>query len=234
MKNLFIIACSLFAGMAIVSSCTKDVAPESVNAASANEETRAYGDKTPKLFTYFEVNDINPLNATRYRMNNTGFIDAVILFAANINDNNGQPCLYLNDNVTEILVPKPNSTTTGHYKYVQPIRQTGTKVLLSILGNHQGVGFCNLSVAQQQNFARILADAVQNYQLDGIDFDDEWAKYGTNPRYPSSVSGSFSGLILDSRSSRRVRQTLPGRGKTYHDIPYRLRDFSFSTGSCGM
>lgn len=163
-------------------------------------ETRAYGDKTPKIVTYIDVNDTNPLNAMLYRMDNEPFIDIVTIFAANIRANGSEPQLWLNDNVTKILIPDAGSTTTGHYKYVQPLRQDGAKVLLSVLGDHQGVGVGNLTEVNQQKFAEILAWAVEEYDLDGIDFDDEWANYGENPNFPSSVDGSFSGLIIKLRN----------------------------------
>ena len=62
------------------------------------------------------------------------------------------------------------------------------------------VGVGNLTEANQQKFAEILAWAVEEYDLDGIDFDDEWANYGENPNFPSSVDGSFSGLIIKLRN----------------------------------
>lgn len=160
-------------------------------------ETRAYGDKTPKIVTYIDVNDTNPLNAMLYRMDNEPFIDIVTIFAANIRANGSEPQLWLNDNVTKILIPDAGSTTTGHYKYVQPLRQDGAKVLLSVLGDHQGVGVGNLTEVNQQKFAEILAWAVEEYDLDGIDFDDEWANYGENPNFPSSVDGSFNHRLLN-------------------------------------
>lgn len=81
-------------------------------------ETRTYGDKTPKVVTYIDVNDTNPLNAMLYRMDNEPFFDVAILYAANIRANGTEPELWLNDNMTKLLVPDPGSTTTGHCKYV--------------------------------------------------------------------------------------------------------------------
>lgn len=200
MKKSFMFMTSLFAVATLISSCTKDVEPEADNAA-ATIVTRAAGD-TPAPTAYIEVNDTNPLNVLMYRnADNTPFFKITKVFAANINDNGSEPCLYLNDNVTEVLVPSAGSTTTGHYKYVQPIRQDGGKVLLSILGNHKGVGVGNLTEANQEKFAEILAWAVEEYQLDGIDFDDEWSKYGENSNFPTSVPGSFNGLIAHLRDS---------------------------------
>ena len=111
---------SLFAVATLISSCTKDVEPEADNAA-ATIVTRAAGD-TPAPTAYIEVNDTNPLNVLMYRnADNTPFFKITKVFAANINDNGSEPCLYLNDNVTEVLVPSAGSTTTGQYNYVQPI-----------------------------------------------------------------------------------------------------------------
>lgn len=157
MKKNLILLCSLFMATALISSCAQDAMEPEVDAAATGAETRAYGDKTPKVMMYIEVNDTNPLNTMLYRMNNEPFIDITTIFAANIRANGSEPALWLNDNVTKILVPDAGSTTTGHYKYVQPIRQDGGKVLMTILGDHQGVGVANLTEANQDKFAEILA-----------------------------------------------------------------------------
>lgn len=161
--------------------------------------TRAYGEKSPKVVAYIEVNDTDPRNTMLYRMNDEPFFDVVVIFAANIHAFGSEPCLYLNDNVTEMLVPTSDSTATGHFKYIQPLQNDGTKVLLSILGDWQGVGVANLTEENQQKFAKILAWAVEEYGLDGINFDDGWARYGINPDFPIAVNGSFDGLIVKLR-----------------------------------
>ena len=203
MKRSLILFASLFTAFAMISCANDAVAPEMEG--SAVPETRAFGDKTPKVMAYIEVNDTNPLNAMLYRMDGEPFIDIVSIFAANIRANGTEPQLWLNNNVTKLLVPDAGSTTTGHYKYVQPLRQDGTKVLLTILGDHQGIGVANLSPENQQKFAEMLAWAVEEYDLDGIDFDDEWSKYGENPNFPSSVDGSFNGLVTKLRDELDAR-----------------------------
>lgn len=180
--------------VSFASSCQKELFNESEMPA-----TRAYGEKTPKVVAYIEVNDTDPRNTMLYRMNDEPFFDVVVIFAANIHSFGSEPCLYLNDNVTEMLVPTSDSTITGHLKYIQPLQDDGTKVLLSILGDWQGVGVANLTEDNQQKFAEILAWAVEEYDLDGINFDDGWARYGTNPDFPGSVNGSFDGLIVKLR-----------------------------------
>ncbi|ROQ73371.1 glycosyl hydrolase family 18 (putative chitinase) [Streptomyces sp. CEV 2-1] len=64
---------------------------------------------------------------------------------------------------------------------IRPLQQKGIKVVLSVLGNHQGAGFANLPSQQEASvFAKQLSDTVAKYGLDGIDFDDEYAEYGNN------------------------------------------------------
>lgn len=180
--------------MILAGSCQKELSNE-----IEMPVTRAYGEKTPKVVAYIEVNDTDPRNTMLYRINDEPFFDVVVIFAANIHAFGAEPCLYLNDNVTEMLVPTSNSTTTGHFKYIQPLQNDGTKVLLSILGDWQGVGVANLTEDNQQKFAEILTWAVEEYDLDGINFDDGWARYGINPDFPVSVNGSFDGLIVKLR-----------------------------------
>jgi hypothetical protein len=95
---------------------------------------------------------------------------------------------------------------------VRPLQQKGIKVLLSILGNHQGAGFANFpSQAAADAFAQELADAVNQYGLDGIDFDDEYAEYGNNGTGQPNDS-SFVYLVS------ALRQKLPNKIITLYDI----------------
>ncbi len=81
--------------------------------------------------------------------------------------------LYFNDNVQRVL---DNAETQ-----IRPLQAKGIKVMLSVLGNHQGAGFANFpSKDAASAFAKQLSDTVSKYGLDGIDFDDEYAEYGKN------------------------------------------------------
>ncbi|MFF8227089.1 endo-beta-N-acetylglucosaminidase H, partial [Streptomyces rimosus] len=72
---------------------------------------------------------------------------------------------------------------------------------LSVLGNHQGAGFANFPSQQAASaFAKQLSDAVAKYGLDGIDFDDEYAKYGTNGTGQPN-SSSFVHLVTALRAN---------------------------------
>ena len=129
----------------------------------------------PVTVAYIEVNDHSMLSAGKYTLANGGaqVIDVAVIFAANINYDGSNAYLSFNQQVQSVL---DNVATQ-----VRPLQQKGIKVLLSILGNHQGAGFANFpSQAAADAFAQQLADAVNQYGLDGIDFDDEYAEYGNN------------------------------------------------------
>jgi hypothetical protein len=131
----------------------------------------------PMGVCYVEVNRHNILNTAAYTLKNGGqrLFDVAIIFAANINYDvaRRRAVLYNNNNVTKVL--------TNRDTYVKPLQDKGLKVLLSILGNHQGAGISNFtSRAAARDFAQQLAQTVATYNLDGIDLDDEFSNYGNN------------------------------------------------------
>ena len=188
MKTKFFFA-YLAAAAGMLISCNKEMTPSVQDTDETTTMTKAYGDKTPVVTAYIETNDTNPLNAGDYfDENGEPFFDIVELFASNIHKEtvNGQvrPTLYLNDKLTPVL------EGTGVTTYVRPLQEVGIKVLLTVLGDWQGVGVANMNDTQAEQFATILAYAVGKYGLDGIGFDDEYANYSG-----SLVSGSFGNII---------------------------------------
>lgn len=131
----------------------------------------------PVGICYVEVNNSNMLNAGSYTLQNTNrqLFDVAIIFAANINYDVSKSRAYIsnNNNVTKVL----NNVDT----YVRPLQQKGIKVLLDILGNHQGAGISNFPNREAaRDFALQIAHTVYTYGLDGVDLDDEYAGYGNN------------------------------------------------------
>jgi Glycosyl hydrolases family 18 len=129
----------------------------------------------PVTTAYVEVNDYSITSVGDYVLasNGANVFDIGIIFAANINYNGTSAELYFNPEVQAVL---DNAATQ-----IAPLQAQGINVLLSILGNHEGAGFANFpDQASAAAFAEQLADAVTTYGLDGIDFDDEYADYGTN------------------------------------------------------
>ncbi|MGF7037939.1 endo-beta-N-acetylglucosaminidase H [Mucilaginibacter lappiensis] len=181
-------------------ACKKDLAPvpQASNNASSKLGTNAIGVAGPKSVCYVEVNNNDIRNVGNYTLS-TGeqLFDIGIIFAANINYNTTtqKAELFFNPQVTNVL---SNAAT-----YIQPLQAKGIKVMLSILGNHQGAGICNFPTqAAAQDFAQLLSNAVTTYGLDGIDFDDEYADYGNNGTGQPNAS-SFVYLVT------ALRQLMP-------------------------
>jgi hypothetical protein len=153
------------------------IAAAAVGVSSAVGRTgRAAAATTSGVVTpaYVEVNDYSITSVGDYVLASTGanVFDIGIIFAANINYD-GSAYLYFNDEVQAVL---DNAATQ-----IAPLQDQGIQVTLSILGNHEGAGFANFATqSDAAAFAEQLAEAVTTYGLDGIDFDDEYADYGTN------------------------------------------------------
>lgn len=191
MKRYFEIFAALFLGTTMMFSCQQ--AEEPTMDQGTVPQTRAYGD-TPVVAIYVETNDTNPLNAGDYMLSNgKPFAGIVELFASNIHKRtvNGvvEPTLFLNDKMTNLL------ENGGAQKYVKGLQDKGIKVVLTVLGDWQGIGVANMNDTQTTKFAKILAHAVEKYGLDGIGFDDEYSNYSS-----SLISGSFGSIITKLRN----------------------------------
>ena len=125
----------------IITGCTQ-IEEKDITVSNESMVTKSYGDKYPIMSVYIETNDINPLNAGDYMLEDgTAFFDVAELFASNINkDKNGNPTLFLNDKLANIL------ENEGVEKYVRPLQEKGIKVLLSVIGNWQHIGLANSPV----------------------------------------------------------------------------------------
>lgn len=194
MKKTFKLMAALVMGAGMMFSCQQAEEPMMDNAQEPVVETRAYGDKTPTVTIYVETNDVNPLNAGDYKLpDGTAYADIVEFFASNIHKRtvNGvvEPTLYLNDKMTNLL------ENGGAATYVRGLQAKGIKVVLTVLGDWQGIGVANMNDTQTTQFAKILAHAVEKYGLDGIGFDDEYSNYSS-----SLISGSFGSIITKLRN----------------------------------
>lgn len=130
---------------------------------------------------YIEVNRNNPLNAASYQLEDgTNLFDYAVIFAANLRMRDcsletGEPhgCtkkgphVHLNENVRHVL--------ENRNKYIKPLQDKGIKVLLSLLGDHDGIGFGTMTSDQISVFVDDVKATVEQYGLDGVDFDDEYA-----------------------------------------------------------
>ncbi|MFJ2746144.1 endo-beta-N-acetylglucosaminidase H [Streptomyces sp. NPDC087440] len=161
----------------------------------------------PTSVAYVEVNSNSMRNVGKYTLpGGDNVFDVAVIFAANINYDTGTKAAYLhfNENVQRVL---DNAVTE-----IRPLQRKGIKVVLSVLGNHQGAGFANFpSQKAASTFAKQLSDAVTRYGLDGVDFDDEYAEYGKNGTGQPN-SSSFVHLVTSLRAS------LPGKIISLYNI----------------
>ena len=174
----------------------------------------------PQLAVYVEVNSNDLANVADYTLAESGdaAIDMAMIFAANINYDGEKAYLHFNERVTETLDDAETQ--------IRPVQENGTKVLLSVLGNHQGAGFANFtSYAQADAFAAQLADAVTTYGLDGIDFDDEWTEYGANGTpQPNPQSFGWLATALRDRLGPDKVISLYAIGPSYTTTDFTLFD----------
>ncbi|GAB3923808.1 chitinase [Microlunatus endophyticus] len=161
----------------------------------------------PISVAYVEVNNYQLRNVADYALARTGasVFDLGIIFAANINYDGQRAQLFCN--------PQVQATLDDAVNQIRPLQARGIKVLLSILGNHQGAGLANFpDRAAATAFARQLADiVVRRYDLDGIDFDDEYSDYGTNAT-PQPNAYSFVYLVS------ALRRLMPHKIISLYDI----------------
>ncbi|MGW5861208.1 endo-beta-N-acetylglucosaminidase H [Streptomyces sp. NPDC055239] len=166
-------------------------------AAAAPAPAPAPTKQGPTSVAYVEVNNNSMRNVGKYSLANGGgnVFDVAVIFAANINYDTGKKAAYLhfNENVQRVL---DNAATE-----IRPLQQKGIKVVLSVLGNHQGAGFANFPSKEAASaFAKQMSDTVTKYGLDGIDFDDEYAEYGNNGTGQPNAS-SFVHLVTALRAN---------------------------------
>lgn len=211
--------------------------------------TKAVLDNSPILAVYVETNDVNPLNAGDYYLEETGgsLIDIVELFAANIRKETvsgvTRPTLFLNDKLANIL------ENGGVNTYVVPLQELGIKVLLTNLGDHQAIGLANMNNTQADQFATILAAVVKHYGLDGIGFDDEYADYpwlinGVNSTSYSRILTKLHELYAQYNMSDKLitvfdwgnTNTINATAASYIDYAYHghFRQYITDSGITGM
>lgn len=179
---VFAAACVAIAGLAAPTGATAAAEPSALEGEA-------------RRVVYVEVNSNEMANVADYTLEGTQrpAFDIAVIFAANINYDIASQSAYLH------LNPQVTATLADAANQIRPLQARGTKVLLSILGNHEGAGIANFpSRAAAAAFADQLAAVVHQYGLDGIDFDDEWSEYGKNGT-PAPNASSFVYLVDELR-----------------------------------
>lgn len=166
------------------------------------------GEGVMQGYLFFEVNDVNPLNTLSFQLENGKLLwDVVVLFAANINYDAeaGRPRVQCNPNVQYLL---DNNETL-----LQPLRRRGVKVLLGLLGNHDITGLAQLSEQGAKDFAREVAQYCKAYNLDGVNYDDE---YSNSPDL-SNPSLTNPSTAAAARLCYETKQAMPDKLVTVFD-----------------
>ncbi len=157
---------------------------------------RKAGEK--QTFFFFEVNDTNPLNALQWKMTDGRYlVNYLVLFAANINYDRekGEVYIYTNPQVTYILA--------HNEEVLQPLRKHGIKVILGLLGNHDESGLAQLSDIGAKDFAQKIAAMCYAYNLDGVNFDDEYSNSPdlSNPLFARSSTYAGARLMFETKKA---------------------------------
>ncbi len=154
------------------------------------------GEGAVKGYLFFEVNDVNPLNALSFELANGKLLwDVVVLFAANINYDTENQRAYINCNPNVQYLLDNNET------YLQPLRRRGIKVLLGLLGNHDIAGLAQLSEIGAKDFAAEVAYYCEAYNLDGVNYDDEYSQSPdlTNPYFVRLSTDAAARLCYETK-----------------------------------
>lgn len=91
-----------------------------------------------------------------------------------------------------------------HYaERVQPVQDSGRKVCICIEGGGQGIGFCNFTDAQIDDFVASVKRLVDTYPIDGINLWDRNTGYdrATENGFPEMNTTSYPKLIKALREA---------------------------------
>lgn len=95
-------------------------------------------------------------------------------------------------------------------KYIRPVQNLGRKVCICIQGGGKGIGFCNMSDAQIEDFTAQVKNVIETYGLDGVNLWDEGSGYGKEG-FPPMNTTSYPKLI------KSLREALPDKLLTLVD-----------------
>lgn len=163
---------------------------------------------------YVNTNDYQPLLADAYVLevgprrgdkNYYYLANVVNLRTVVLKDNNGRAELVLGRDMEHVLANRA--------KYIVPLQDKGHKVCLVLEGGATGLGFCNLTDAQIDDFVAQVRKVVYDNDLDGVNFFDKGAAYeqAESNGLPAMNTTSYPKLI------QKMRTALPGKLVTLAD-----------------
>ena len=190
----------------------------SVTADSWQIETKEKIEMNPELFTvlYLNVEEYQPQAANvlaymRIHMDE-GYIQKHYTLAGNIVNLRPSTVGYVSESQRVIfsLSPDLNYVLENSARYIRPLQAAGRKVCICIQGGGKGIGFCNMSDAQIEDFTAQVKNVIESYGLDGINLRDEGSGYGRDVCPPMNTT-SYPKLI------KSLREALPDKLLTLVD-----------------
>lgn len=126
-------------------------------------------EKAIRNYLYFEANDVNPLNALEWVLEDgTPFFDGLVMFADNIRYNSTEDVVFLDFNANCHMIREQRD------EIMVPLQKKGIKIHLGLLGGGTAAGYCQLSDWGCEQFSEHLANIVDEYGYDGVNFDEEY------------------------------------------------------------
>lgn len=190
----------------------------SVTADSWQIETKEKIEMNPELFTvlYLNVEEYQPqaANVLAYMRTHMeeGYIQKHYTLAGNIVNLRPSTVGYVPESQRVIfsLSPDLNYVLENSARYIRPLQAAGRKVCICIQGGGKGIGFCNMSDAQIEDFTAQVKNVVESYGIDGINLRDEGSGYGKEG-FPAMNTTSYPKLI------KSLREALPDKLLTLVD-----------------
>lgn len=100
-----------------------------------------------------------------------------------------------------------NYVLENRMTYIMPVQDTGRKVCMCIEGGESGVGFCNLTDEQIDDFVAQVAETIEEYGLDGVNLWDRNSGYGAAGT-PEVNTTSYPKLIKSLREALGTEKLL--------------------------
>ncbi|WP_447640858.1 MULTISPECIES: BT_3987 domain-containing protein [Chitinophagaceae] len=170
-----------------------------------------------KMVAYVQTNDWDIRNYGQFLLKNSQkpVFDYVVMFAANMNYDivKKQRYLAFNDKL-QPYVRDPQ-------RFIKPLKDRGIKVVLTILPNHQGVGYFNFqSYEDAVSFAQDCKNWADKLGIDGFDIDEEYADYSVRPELPTKGTQSSFWFL------RAMKTVMPDKILTLYDYGFNLSSSS--------
>lgn len=167
--------------------------------------------KEVKQLLCFEFNDVNPLNALEYKLEDGSyFFDAVVLFSGNIGWYPEEQAVRFNKRMGEPVINQNTDALVREWKtYIKPIHDAGIKVYMGIMPHHTYAGLTNLSYYGCKEFAKEMAEIVRDCSMDGVFLDQEYVGTHGGPMAEEWSTPVAGGSYLAYQLKKQMAAVVP-------------------------